>query len=217
MLISRETFARWVPVSGADSIHRALSAAAARWQIDTLRRQEHWLVQLHHESGGFKRTRENLNYSVDGLLKTFGRHRITEQQARALGRDGDSKADQQGIANILYGGRFGEKNLGNIYPNDGWLYIGRGFKQLTGRENYRRCSLAIYRDERLLETPELLEQPEAAAQSAGWFWNDKGLNTPADEDDLRSVRKTVNGGLLGLDECHGLLSKLRLLTKDVAA
>lgn len=209
MLISRETFVRWAPA--AEPVYRALSVAAARWQIDTLRQQEHWLVQLHHESGGFKRLRENLNYSVDALLKLFGRHRITEQQARALGRDGDSKADQQGIANILYGGRFGERNLGNLYPNDGWLFIGRGFKQITGRDNYRRCSLALYRDERLLETPELLEQPEAAAQSAGWFWHDKNLNVPADDDDLRLVRKTVNGGVIGLDECELLLNKLRAL------
>jgi len=207
VLVPREVFARWAP--GADGVYAHLTAAASKWGIETELQQQHWLVQLHHESLGFRRTRENLNYSVDGLLRLFGRHRISEADARRFGRGDGQPADQQAIANILYGGRFGERNLGNIHPNDGSLFIGRGFIQTTGRDNYRRCSLALYRDERLLETPELLETPSAAAQSAAWFWHSKSLNTPAEADDLDAIRKTINGGTLGLDECEKLLIKLR--------
>lgn len=181
----------------------ALAKAAEKWGIDTPLRQAHWLAQIAVESAGFTRLRESLNYSVDGLLKTFGRHRITEADARKYGRTATQKANQVQLANILYGGAFGAKNLGNTEPDDGSRFIGRGFKQTTGRANYKRASLAIYGDERLLTSPELLEQSEAAAQSAGVFWKDNGLNALADADDVVAVTKKVNGGTNGLDGPNG--------------
>lgn len=84
---------------------------------------------------------ENLNYSVEGLLKTFGRHRITEAQARHYGRTNNQPANQQVIANIIYGGEWGRKNLGNTLPNDGWDFRGRGLVQITGRTNYAKYDL----------------------------------------------------------------------------
>lgn len=90
--------------------------------------------------------------------------------------------------------------LGNTTAadGDGQRYRGRGLIQITGRSNYRSCSLALFGDERLLLQPELLEQPEWAAESAAWFWESKGLNALADEMDFNRITRRINGGLNGL-------------------
>jgi putative chitinase len=100
------------------------------------------LATAWHETGGnMKPNAENLNYSVQGLLNTFGRHRISEADARRLGRQpGEgplSVARQRKIGNIIYGGEWGRTNLGNTEPNDGWDFRGRGMDHCTGRRNYR--------------------------------------------------------------------------------
>ena len=100
------------------------------------------LASAWHETGTkMQPVTENLNYSVDGLLKTFGRHRITEAQARRYGRTNNQPANQPAIANTIYGGEWGRKNLGNTLPNDGWDFRGRGLVQITGRTNYAKYDL----------------------------------------------------------------------------
>lgn len=75
----------------------------------------------------------------------------------------------------------GRKDLGNVVPGDGKKYKGRGYIQITGRNNYRACSLALFGDDRLLRNPELLETPENAMRSAVWFWNTRSLSIYADK------------------------------------
>ncbi len=99
------------------------------------------LATCFHESGATMHPiSENLNYSVDGLLKTFSRERISEADARKYGRTTAHAANQQAIANIIYGGAWGLKNLGNTKPNDGWDFRGVGICQATGRRNARFAS-----------------------------------------------------------------------------
>jgi putative chitinase len=89
------------------------------------------------------------------------------------------------------------KALGNTpeADGDGQRYKGRGLIQITGRDNYRACSLALFRDAQvLIDSPELLEEPEHAAMSAAWFWHSRGLNELADEGDFRLITKRINGG-----------------------
>lgn len=101
------------------------------------------LATSWHETGTkMQPVTENLNYSVEGLLKTFGRHRITEAQARRYGRTNNQPANQQAIANTVYGGEWGLKNLGNTKTDDGWRYRGRGLPQITGRTNYTKFGIA---------------------------------------------------------------------------
>lgn len=101
------------------------------------------LATAYHETGArMQPVRESLNYSVGGLLKTFGRHRISEADARIYGRTGNRPADQKMIANILYGGEWGAKNLGNTQHGDGWIYRGGGLAQITGRANFTRFGMA---------------------------------------------------------------------------
>ncbi|ROL94142.1 lysozyme [Pseudomonas chlororaphis] len=98
-------------------------------------------------------------------------------------------------------GKLAEK-LGNTpaADGDGQKYRGRGLIQITGHNNYRQCSLALFDDERLLRTPELLEQPQWAAESAAWFWQQNGLNELADRDQFNSITRRINGGLNGLED-----------------
>jgi len=93
-------------------------------------------------------------------------------------------------------------DLGNTpQPDgDGQRYRGRGLIQITGRANYAAVSIALFGDDRLLKTPELLEQPEWAAESAGWFWSTNGLNRLADAGQFEAITRRINGGLNGQDD-----------------
>jgi putative chitinase len=92
--------------------------------------------------------------------------------------------------------------LGNTSQpdGDGQKYRGRGLIQITGRDNYRECSLGLFGDDRLLFLPELLEKPQWAAESAAWFWQKNGLNELADRDQFNSITRRINGGLSGLQD-----------------
>ncbi len=94
------------------------------------------------------------------------------------------------------------KRLGNTpeADRDGQKYRGRGLIQITGRDNYLACGKALFGDDRLLRTPELLEQAEWACKSAAWFWNSRNLNALADAGDFKLITRRINGGLNGLDE-----------------
>ncbi len=94
----------------------------------------------------------------------------------------------------------GRKDLGNTQPGDGARFAGRGLIQVTGRANYGRASQALFGDDRLLKTPELLEQPEWAAKSAVWFWSTRNLNELADADRFTDLTKKINGGTNGLED-----------------
>ncbi|KAA5533734.1 glycoside hydrolase family 19 protein [Taibaiella lutea] len=94
------------------------------------------------------------------------------------------------------------KALGNTpeADGDGQRYKGRGLIQITGKNNYSVCSLALFNDERLLTTPELLETPQYAVYSAAWFWSSNRLNRYVDKNDFTGLTKRINGGINGLAE-----------------
>jgi putative chitinase len=92
---------------------------------------------------------------------------------------------------------------------DGQRYRGRGLIQITGHSNYLRCSLGLFGDERLLRTPELLELPQWAAESAAWFWWVRELNTLADRGEFEAITRKINGGLNGLPDRMQLWERAR--------
>lgn len=159
-----------------------------------------FLGQIHTESNGFTATAESFNYSVPGLLTTFSYKRISSGQCAALGRSSRIKADQEAIANIVYGGEFGLKQLGNTENGDGWKFRGRGLKQITGRANYAQFSLDHLGDLSLLDSPGRLMEPELAAASAVWFWDAHDINSLGDVRDIKRITKVVNGGYNGLKQ-----------------
>lgn len=185
--ISAGLAARWFP---------HITAAMKEFGITAPLDQAMFIAQMGHESGGFTRLVENLNYSADSLVPTFGKHRITAQQAAALGRTATQPANQRAIANLVYGGEWGKKNLGNQVAGDGWKYRGRGLKQVTGLSNYRSCGLALKLE--LVTQPELLEQDSYAARSAAWFFASKGCLKWS--GDLVRVTQIINGGQNGIDD-----------------
>ena len=101
--------------------------------------------------------------------------------------------------------------LGNTpeADGDGQKYRGRGLIQITGRSNYRQCSVGLFGDERLLSLPELLEQPQWASESAAWFWEQKGLNALADRDEFNTITRRINGGLNGLQDRLDIWARAR--------
>lgn len=191
-----------------------LNAAMVRYQIIGAKRVAAFIAQIGHESSQLIRLVENLNYSADGLANTWA-SRYAEPDGKggyvkvlindkslnkpnALGLSLARKPEQ--IANATYDGRLGNTTLG-----DGWKYRGRGLIQLTGKTNYRLCGETLGID--LLAQPELLEKPQHACMAAAWFWGSNGLNTLADKDDLETITRRVNGGLIGLADRQKLYHK----------
>lgn len=196
-MIYPESIVRVAPAASkyADELVKQMRRARI---MDNVRRASMFLAQVHVESGGFSNVTESLNYSSDALKRMFGRHRISLADADKFGRNADHAAHQNAIANILYGGEWGAKNLGNTQAGDGWRFRGRGLKQLTGRHNYRRFSRAWLGDESLLQNPDRVADPAGAVASAIWFWVSNGLNEVADKGSVDAVTKVVNGGSIGI-------------------
>jgi putative chitinase len=162
-----------------------LNETFEKYEINTPKRQACFIGQCMHESGGFRLTKENLNYSAASLMKTWP-SRFPDMDTAEKYEHNPTK-----IASKVYMGR-----MGNTTPEEAGMYIGRGLIQLTGKDNYKAASDALGVD--LLANPQLVEEPRYAALTAGWFWNKKGLNALV--DDIETMTKRINGGLIGLDD-----------------
>ncbi len=169
-----------------------VALACIRAKLETPRRQAMFLAQVAHESAGFTRLVESLDYSPKGLLATWP-NRFTPELAEEVGRTSKRPADQVRIAQIAYGGRMGNAPAPSL---DGWTYRGRGPIQITGRSNYARVGAALNLD--LIKRPELLELPVHGAAAAAFFWNSAGLNRLADAGDVEGVTRVINGEANGL-------------------
>lgn len=168
----------------------------AKYDMNTPTRQACFIGQCAHESNNFKTLEENLNYSAEGLMRTWSSRFPTLDVAEQYARNPEK------IANKVYGGR---AELGNIEEGDGWKFHGRGIIQLTGRSNYTVCGQALVRP--FANTPELVLEPENACLSAGWFWNKKSLNSLADIGDIDTMTRRINGGLIGLQDRKAKIAK----------
>lgn len=182
-----------------------LQGTCKAYDITSPRRIAGFLSQIGHESAGFAKLEESLNYSTEALLETFSRKRISAEDCYRHGRRRGQPANQEAIANLVYGGPWGRDNLGNTQPGDGWKFRGRGLKQLTGRSNYTRCGTALAED--FITNPDRLLMPVNAALSAGWFWSSNGLNALADRGDVPAMTRIINGGQIGLEQRAGLYAK----------
>ena len=195
--IKREIAEKWLP---------HVQNAMARFGIETKKQQAAWLAQTAHESGGYTMLTENLNYRAATLAACW------PNRFAVLGADKKPVKDQQGkmtptkvaesisgkpelIANMVYANRMGN---GDTASGEGWLYRGRGLKQLTGKDNVTRCSQALGVD--FVSKPDLLIEPEYAALSAGWFWSVNKCGPLADADDFVGLTKKINGGTIGLPD-----------------
>lgn len=173
-----------------------------RFEISTPIRAAYFLAQVAHESQDFTRVEENLNYSADGLAKTWPtRFRdAASGQPNALARKIARKPQE--IANHAYAGRMGNSDAAS---GEGWRFRGKGLIQLTGKINHALAGKALGVD--LINNPAMLLLPEWAAASACWFWHSNGLNQIADRGDFEAVTRKVNGGTHGHNERVAYLSR----------
>lgn len=187
MPITQQQLLKILPNAGpvAGVFVSALNDAMSRFNIQGPLRVAAFLAQIGHESGQLRTLVENLNYSAEGLVRTWPK-RFNLVTATAVAR----KPEQ--IANIVYASRLGN---GPAVTGDGWRYRGRGLIQVTGWVNYQACGSALSLD--LIAKPELLERPAYAALSAAWYWSSNGLNALADAGQFESITRKVNGGLNG--------------------
>lgn len=169
-----------------------LLEAAMKAGITDPKELGNFMGQMQVECGGYGRMSENLNYSGARLLEVFpGRNGMdTPAEANRIAAGGP-----EAIANAVYGGAWGKKNLGNTEPGDGWTFHGRGYVQLTGRDNYARVGEALGID--LVNHPELAEDREVAAKIAVHYWKDR-VQPNHHERDVRDACLDINGGTNGL-------------------
>ena len=175
-----------------DAVIAMIPDTAAKFQINTPLRLAHFLAQCGHESGGFKATQENLNYSAKGLAGIFKKYFPTEAAAAPYARN------PQKIASKVYGGRMGN---GPESTGEGYKFRGRGYIQLTGKENYTAFGKSIGED--ILSNPDVVAS-KYALLSAAWFFSKNGLHKMADggatDAVVTSITKRVNGGTIGLPD-----------------
>jgi putative chitinase len=175
-----------------DAVIAMIPDTAAKFQINTPLRLAHFLAQCGHESGGFKATQENLNYSAKGLNGIFKKYFPTLESALPYERKPEK------IASKVYGGRMGN---GPESTGEGYKFRGRGYIQLTGKENYTAFGKSIGED--MTVNPDVVAS-KYALLSAAWFFSKNGLHKIADEGAsdtvVTKITKRVNGGTIGLPD-----------------
>lgn len=184
-----------------DTVIAQIPDAADKFGINTPLKLAHFLSQCGHESGNFKVVNENLNYSAEGLNKLFGKYfpgNLAESYAR----------NPEKIASKIYASRMGN---GDENSKEGYKFRGRGYIQLTGKENYTAFGKAIGQD--LIANPDLVATQYPLLSAAWFFQRCLPKCTDASDAAVTAVTKCVNGGTIGLDdrikhfrEFYGLLS-----------
>lgn len=168
----------------------------------------HFFAQADHESG-LKPISENLNYSAQGLANTWPNRYADNAKARvktpnAIAQKLARKPEQ--IANNVYANRMGN---GGELSGDGWRFRGRGMFQITGREMYEQ--LSAYTGIDYINNPDWLLRERDSVLAAIWYWNKRGLSKHALNDDIESVTRGVNGGLIGITDRRKKLEKYKAI------
>ena len=188
-ILTKEQLAQIIPGNPyIDHWYDALSQALPDYDINTPQRIASFLAQCAHESGGFVFLQENLNYRAESLSRVWPKYFPPDIAA-------EYAHNPERIANRAYANRMGN---GPESSGDGWAHCGRGLIQLTGRSNYQAFADSI--ETAIEDIPHYLATFEGAVQSACWFWESNNLNQYADNGDLLTMTKKINGGTLGLDD-----------------
>jgi len=173
-----------------DEVLKQLPDTIAKFELNTSLRLAHFLAQAGHESGGFKLVRENINYGAKGLLGVFKKYFPTQAKANLYERNPEK------IANLVYGNRMGN---GVEASGDGFKFRGRGYIQLTGKDNYKSFDSVV--PENIVDNPDLVAT-KYPLLSAAWFFHKNSIHRIADEGasdaTVTRVTKRVNGGTIGL-------------------
>ena len=184
MLPTNKEIAEWCKV---------LNDALPKYEINNARRIAAFTTQCAHESRDFTVLQENLNYSKEALERVFPRYFGPGKRDAA-----EYARNPEKIANYVYMDEFRSKAgaLGNTKPGDGWLFSGKGLKQVTGRANTEAFGKTVGMTAE--EAAAYLLTKEGALKSALWFWDSRNLNEVADTGDVVRMTKIINGGDIGL-------------------
>ena len=197
-MITLEQFSAMIP-SNKDpkAWYDAAIPMFEEYEINTPNRIAGFMAQTSHESLDFTRLTENLNYSEKALNSVFGRYFGKGKNKRDAK---DYARNQEKIANYVYQDEFRSKRgaLGNTNPGDGWLFRGRGIKQLTGRNNYAAFGKSVGMSAE--EAAGYVATEKGAMESACWFWKKNKLQKWADKGDNKGLTKAINGGTIGLED-----------------
>lgn len=178
-----------------------INATLAKFAIDTPTRAAFFLANLMVETGEFSTMRENMNYSADQMIKTWGAKFFPGDLAQKLAHNPEA------LANYIYADstRPPGFRMGNDQPGDGWKYRGWGALQTTGKA---ATHAYLAKHGLPLDTdPDALLKPDMCLDAAGDEWNEKGLNAIADTGDFQAVVQAINGGLIGFDARKGYLGR----------
>ena len=194
-----------------DKVIEQIPGVMEKFQINTPLRLAHFLAQCGHESGGFRLTKENLNYSAKGLMGIFKKYFTKADKTLDTAKAALYERKPEKIANLVYANRMGN---GPEASGDGAKFCGRGYIQLTGKDNYTAFGKSINED--LTKDPTVVAD-KYALLSAAWFFSKNGLHKLADggatDAVVTQITKRVNGGTIGLadrikhfKEYHALLA-----------
>ena len=176
------------PSERLDDDVRVLNEWMPKFGITTPLRFSHFIAQIAFESNGFRAVVENMNYSADGLLKVFKKYFPTRKLAEQYAHKPEM------IASRVYANRNGN---GDEASKEGWKYRGRGYIQLTFKDNYKAYETSGLCNGKLTLHPEWLERSPGRMKSAMWYWMKSGCNKLADNDDIRTITQRINGGMNG--------------------
>ena len=168
---------------------KPLNDTFTRFVIATPKQQAAFIGQCQHECNNFKTLKEGLSYSAERLMKVWPKRFPTLESAQPYARN------EKALANKVYANRMGNRDESS---GDGARFYGRGCIQLTGSSAYYQAGKALGVD--LWAKPELVETPEYAALTAGWFWSTHRCNEVAEAGDWGKLTKIINGGTVGLDD-----------------
>ena len=189
-MITKTQFEEIFPnAKDTDELYTAMLSMLPKYDIDTEQRIAGFLAQCGHESGGFRVRIENLNYSAKALDSVFGKYFKAKRDSSEYERNPEK------IANVVYASRMGN---GGQSSGDGYKHRGRGYIQLTGKNNYTKFSESV--DMSVDEVIDYLDTIEGALESACWFWKKNNLNRTADNHDIKAMTKKINGGYNGLED-----------------
>lgn len=193
-----KTYAALFRFMGATDSAEKLGEGGAKhfrpYQVNTALRLSHWFGQFAHETEGFQKFEENLNYTAQRLPIVWPTRFANILSAEPYAHNARK------LANKVYGGR-----MGNTDPDDGWRYHGRGACHLTGKDQYQAAEMRTGLP--LVASPELAAQIDNAVLIACDYWQANNCNRLADRDDLVSVTRAINGGSQGLQSRRSMTLK----------
>lgn len=198
------------PADEVASWLQPIQAAMTEFEINTAAREAAFLAQIVHESDGLRATEESLNYSAKRLPEVWPKHFFLPPDD-ANGRLDATPFERhpEALSNVVYANRMGNGPEGS---GDGWRYRGRGLIQLTGRHLYTEAGAALQLD--LVNQPDALLQPAAAARAAGWYWqhiNGNALADTATPQSFEQLTVAINGALLGEEHREQLWKQAQAL------